>query len=296
MADPTPQEIDAVMDLFDRMGIMGLFQAAEAYLTKGYRDPESIMRMISNDPNYQEEYYKRFPGVEMIRKENVDRARAGLPPIPELTAAEYVAEEIAYGEALRNLPGVKPTRENVANWIVNEVSPSEIDERVETARAYINYSVNPRVRAELRDIYGLTDAEMVQYVLSDDNDKEALANEFNKRVRQANVGAAAAQEGIGISRSLALDVANSSDNTATFGQTQRIFKNIAEQATDYNTLGAISGVETSTDDLVADAFGTAGSSAAAKKKKRLASQERARFSKSSGLSRGSLSRGGLGSQ
>lgn len=209
---------------------------------------------------------------------------------------EYVAMERGYEATLQDLPGNWATRENITKWISSGLSVAMVDERISVAQDYINYDVNPEVRRELRDIYGLTDQEMVAYVLSDQANKDRLANEWDKRVRQANVGAAARSFGIGIDDNLRDSIASSSDSTYTYGQTAAAFSNIADQAESYRRLGAISGYRTSTDDLVADEFNLAGGAEARKMKRRLASQERGRFSGSSSIGRGSLARGGLGSQ
>lgn len=277
-------------------GLTELWEGVLGYLKQGYTNPEVILMMVSEDPKYQQAYYKRFPGVEMIRNENKQRLARGLPPIAEPTAATYVALEEAYRTALKDMPGTWDTPANVAKWIAGDVSPAEITERITVAKNYINYDVNPEVRRELREIYGVTDAEMLNYVLSDDTDKDKLALEWDQRLKQANVGGAARAQGVRISASLRDQIAGSSDSAYTFGQAAGVFANVAEQADDYMRLGDMAGLRLSADDLVVEGFNLSGSANVTNIKKKLASQERARFSGTSGLSARSLTAGGLGSQ
>ena len=70
---------------------------------------------------------------------------------------------------------------------------------------------------------------------------------------------------------------------------------VADEAGTYADLGKMSGIETSDSELIADQFGLSGGATAAKKKKKLASQERARFSGTSGVGSQSLNARPLGS-
>lgn len=303
MADPTPEEIGAIQAFLAQYGMSDLFAVWESYLARGYRDGDTIAIMVSNDTTptasgetYQELYFKRFPGVKAVRDANIERQKQGLPPIPELSPAQYVEAEGMYREALMDVDPRYATPARIAEFMGNGLSPERVQDRVNVARRYIDSDMNPEVKKELRDMYGLSDQDMLNYVLGTDKDRDELQSEFNVRIRQANVGAAARTQGITISDSLRDQVASTADAAAAFGQSNLQFANVAAQAESYRKLGAISGYRTSTDDLVADEFNLAGGAEARKMKRRLASQERGRFSGTSGIGRGSLARGGLGSQ
>lgn len=293
---PTKQEIDEAEAIIRSYGLESLWAGVSDFLTRGYKDVSQILFLVSNDPNYQQAFYARFPGIKKIREENQKRAASGQPTIYELSPAEYVADEQAYADATRGLGSNLTTRENIAEWIAGEVSPTEVKERIEIARDYIEYNVNPAVRAELRDIYGLTDSEMVDYVLGDPRRREQLTSEFEQRQRQANTRAAARTQGLNVSRGLLDEVAAGSDQVGSFGNASAIFSNVADQADAYSRLGAISGIATSTDDLVREQFNLEGGTNTTKTKRKLASQERARFNRTSAIGSTSLSTRGLGTQ
>ena len=293
---PTKQEIDEAEAIIRSYGLESLWAGVNDFLARGYKDVSQILFLVSNDPNYQQAFYARFPGIKKIREENQKRAAAGQPTIYELSPAEYVADEQAYAEATRGLGSNLTTRENIGEWIAGEVSPTEVKERIDIARDYIEYNVNPAVRAELRDIYGLNDSEMVDYVLGDPRRREQLTSEFEQRQRQANTRAAARTQGLTVSRGLLDEVAAGSDQVGSYGNASAIFANVAEQSDAYSRLGAISGIATSTDDLVREQFNLEGGTNTTKTKRKLASQERARFNRTSAIGSTSLSTRGLGTQ
>lgn len=303
MADPTPQEIAAVQQLLAQYRMTELFAAWESYMVRGYTNSETIAMAVSNDttplPNgktYQQIYYERFPGVKRVREVNEQRIKQGLAPIPELLPAQYVIAEASYREALMDVDPRYANPDRIAEFMANNLSPDRVTSRVKIARDYISSDMNPEVKKELRQMYGLSDQDMLNYVLGTEKDRDKLQDEFNIRESRANVGAAATTQGLTISESTRDQVASTADAAGGFGQTNLQFANVAAQAESYRKLGAISGVKTSTDDLVADEFNLSGGNEARKMKRRLASQERARFDGSSGIGRGSLKRGGLGSK
>ena len=298
--EPTPAELQAAKRWLESVGLGSLYEAWDKYVRAGYTDMDQIMQMISTDAVYQERFNARFPAVAIIRKENEERVKQGLPLKYEPTAQDYVNLEVEYRNQLRKLGPVgeaMANKNNFTKWIVGEVNGDEIGQRLAIAEEYLYSDMNKEVRRQLRDIYGLSDAEMIQYVTSDTKTQNELITQFQQNMRRANVNAAAAQFGLGVSAPLLAEIAGSPGSQASsFEGAKMQFANVAEQADAWRKLGEISGDRITTDELAADAFSTSGAVDAAAKKKRLASQERARFSKSSGLSRGSLSSGGLGSQ
>jgi hypothetical protein len=295
---PTVQEIEAIKNVIASYGLMDLWKGVQKYIDKGYNDAADIMYMVSIDPQYEEVFFKRFPAIKQIRAENVKRSAAGQPIVPEVTAAEYISNEYAYSQAVTGLPNGDEylSKDNITKWISGDVSPTEVKNRIDVAWQYIEYNSNPQVRDELRRIYGLSDADMVNYVLSSPDRQEKLLAQFQERTRQANVGAAAKAQGIGMSDSLRNEVAAGSDQAYSYGNASAVFSNIAAEGDSWRRLGDIDGTNISDEDLTREAFSLAGGSDTTKTKRKLASRERARFGGSSGLSARSLSSGGLGSQ
>lgn len=290
------QALAQVKTFFDSNGMSELWGGVESLVRKGYNDADTISGILSRDPSYQAAYYRRFPGVEQIRAENQRRVADGKPPVPEPSPGTYVALEQGYARALAGLPGDQfGTTADIGHWIASSTSPDEIGFRVTQAKNYINYQANASVKTQLRSIYGLTDTEMVAYVLDPSRSRDFIETEYAKRVRQASVGGAAADAGVNLSEDLRNTIAGGDAYGGSYSNALTGFQSVAQQADAYSKLGQMSGINTTTEELVNEQFGTQGAADVANKKRNLASQERARFGGSSGLSQNSLNSRALGS-
>jgi hypothetical protein len=290
------QALATVKNFFSANGMDELWGGVEALVRQGYNDSDTITGILSRDSAYQAAYYRRFPGVQQIRDQNRQRLADGKPPIPEPSPGTYVALEKAYTQALTGLPtGQFGTSSDIGQWIANQISPDEIGARVTQAKNYINYQANASVKEELRSIYGLTDTEMVSYVLDESRTRDYIENQYAKRMRQASVGGAARDAGVNVSSDLRDTIAGGDAYGGSYSNALTGFQNVAQQADAYSKLGRMSGINTTTDELVSEQFGTQGAADVANKKKNLASQERARFSGSSGIAQNSLNSRALGS-
>lgn len=290
------QALAQAKTFFDANGMGELWGGVESLVRQGYNDSDTISGILSRDPGYQAAYYRRFPGVERIRAENQRRIADGKPPVPEPSPGTYIALEQGYTRALSGLPGgMFGSSDDIGTWIANQISPDEVGSRVTQAKNYINYQANSSVKNQLRSIYGLTDTEMVAYVLDESRTKDFIETEYAKRLRQASVGGAAADAGVNLSEDLRNTIAGGDAYGGSYSNALAGFQNVAQQADAYSKLGQMSGISTTTEELVNEQFGTQGAADVANKKKSLASQERARFSGSSGLSQNSLNSRALGS-
>ena len=287
-AEARRRSIEGVKQFFNQYGMDSLWSGAFGLLTQGYTDPTQIALMLSNDSNYQQAYFNRFPAVKEIRAQNAQRAAQGLPPRPEPSPAAYVELESGYRKAVAGLPGTWGSVNDISEWIIKEVSPTEVAERVTTATNYIYYDANSYIKDELRSIYGLSNQEMVAYVLDADRAQEEIEQTYQKRMAQATVGGAADSLSVSLDDTQRNEIAGSDLYGRSFGNAASGFKAIAEIDDAYDRLGRLSGVKTTTGELISDQFGTSGAAEASDKKKRLASQERAKFSGQSALSRTSL--------
>ena len=281
---------------FDTYGMSSLWSGVESLVRQGYNDADTISGILSRDSNYQAAYFARFPAVQRVRELNKTRLQQGLTLVAEQSPASYVALEEGYRQALVGLPtGLWGNANDVADWIVKDVSPVEVASRVTTAKNYINYSANSSIKVQLRQIYGMSDQEMAAYVLDEDRALGFIESEYQSRMRKATVGAAAVDSGLSISDATRDQVAGNDTYGSSYGNVSAGFNAVADIADTYSQLGRMSGVETSTDELISDQFGVGAASEAAKKKRTLASQERARFTGSSGISAQSLNAKPLGS-
>lgn len=237
-----------------------------------------------------EVYRQRFPALaEINRKYNLG-----------WDEGKYITQEAAYIEALADLGGAGERykdRSQYANWMLNDVSPAELTRRIDDATTYIYLDAPASVKNALRTQYGLTDDEMVSYMLDPQAMGKELELKFAQNVRRATVRGAAADAGVG---GLSDDVVNEITQSRygqDYGTAAATFSNIAAEGESWNKLADMSGEQRlSVDELAADEFGTARGAQTAKQKKKLASQERARFATSSAIGANSLRVSGLGSQ
>lgn len=267
-------------------GMTTLLSAVEKYVRMGYSG-DAVYVMVKNDPQYRDAYNKRFAA-------NAARAKAGLP---ELSPATYVEMEQGYRSAMMaaGFPsGLFDTTDDFTNLIARDVSVAEVERRIGGALDYINFSGNAAVKQQLRDIYGMSDAQMAAYVLDPTRTLDYLSREMSKNLNRASVGGAAQNSGVGVSSALRDQVAEmygAYDSNQTYLDASGKFTDVAAQAPLYQRLAAYSGEVGTTDELVQEQFSLSGASEVTNKKKTLASQERARFSGMSGLGGTSLSAG-----
>lgn len=267
-------------------GMTELLAAVEKYVRMGYSG-DAVYVMVKNDPQYQAAYNTRFAA-------NAERAKAGLP---ELSPATYVEMEQGYRSVMMaaGFPaGLFDQASDFTSLIARDVSVEEVGRRVGSALDYINYSGNANVRQQLRDLYGLSDAQMAAYVLDPTRTLDFLEREMGNNLRRASVGGAAQTVGVGLSGNLRDQIAEvygGASGDQVFADTTARFTDVATQAPLYQRLAAYSGEVGTTDELVQEEFSLSGASEVTNKKKTLASQERARFSGMSGLGSTSLSAG-----
>ena len=261
---------DWVRPFFDSLGEPELGAAVVNVIETSRSGAETIIK-IRELP----EYAKRLPG-------NVARQKAGLPPLSE---QEYIAQESAYRSYLKyyDLPkGFYDEASDFANWIANDVSPEEIKERASMAST-LAINADPNLKQALKQYYGITDGDIAAYFL----DSKRTVDVLERQVRASQIGAEAIRSGLD-------DVGGKkfmeklADSGIDAGAARGAFQETAASKPTANLLAGIDDVNLSTKDMVKANLDL--SPEAAKKVKKLASQERARFS---GQSAGTQS---LGSQ
>lgn len=271
---------------FERAGMAEFLAGMEKWVRAGY-EGDSVMVMLANDPDYKAAWDKRFAG-NLIRREK---------GLSELLPADYVEMEQGY-KSLMLKWGAPATlfdsNDDFAELIGKDVSVTEANDRLAEASGYVNYQGNENVRGQLRDIYGMEDNEMFAYVLDSDRTLDYLQSESRRNLNRANVGGAAATQGVSISQQFRDEIAKMYESASAanaFSDANSKFGQVAAEAPLYTRLGALSSEVATSDELVRDQFAMAGGENVGNKKKALASQERSRFSGQSGLGSTSLSAG-----
>jgi hypothetical protein len=169
--------IDVLTERFQRYGLGSLVNkikelaidgATEATITLGLQETE--------------EYKTRF-------KANQARIAKGLAV---LNPGEYLNVEDGYRQVLRAY-GLKQfdTDDYVSQFIANDVSAAELSNRVVTAVQRVQ-NADPAISQQLRDFYGIGQADLVAYVL----DPNQQFQKIERQVAASEIGVAAARQGL----------------------------------------------------------------------------------------------------
>ena len=219
------------------------------------------------------EYQARFKANAVRLKNN----------LAVLTPAEYLTTEDTYRQVLRSY-GLKQfdTDEYVSQFLANDVSPTELTQRVQTAVQRVQ-NADPAVSKTLRDYYGIGQADLVAYVL----DPATQFEKVKRQVAAAEVGTAARiqglETGVGVAEQLAAQ-------GVTQAEAQKGYATIADILPTAEKLSAIYGTTLEGYDQSSaeqEVFNSLASAQRARQK--LTAREIAQFSGASGASRASLS-------
>lgn len=259
----------AVSALFKTYGLESLAGKIFDYVKNGYSG-DTISILLQDTP----EYKARFAGNEL-------RKKAGLPV---LSPAEYLSTESSYRQIMQQagLPGGfydKP--DDFSAWIGKDVSPSEIQSRVDLATQATTLA-NPAYRKALNQM-GISDSELTAYFL---DQKRALPL-LQKSAATAAVGAEALKQGLTFDTTYAEQLATSG---ITADQAQQGYSQVANELETMRALGNIYGTGWTQRESEESIF--EGKAGATQKKGRLMSAERGAFGGASGGSRGGLSQAG----
>lgn len=268
LTGPNRDAAVALTTLFASFGLASLAPRIIEFIKNGY-SADTISIMLTQTP----EYKQRF-------KANDVRRANGLPV---LSAAEYVATEVAYRQTLQKwgLPkGFYDSNEDAATFIGNGMSPVELDERAQAASDFMNQA-DAADMAFYRKYY--TSGDLVAFAL----DPKRAAPLVGKAFQASQIGGAAQHQGIGIDQTQAERLANIG---VTDDQARAGFGQIAQVQGTVNKLGQIYGGGLTQGDLIGATFED--DAEATKKLKKLASKERAAFGGSSGIGTNSLASNG----
>jgi hypothetical protein len=265
----TKSAYDLLYQQFNDLGIGALVPELRNFIEEGISPSEFTLRLRQTDA-----YKKRFAA-------NAQRIAKGLRALSE---AEYIGLEDQYQNVMRQygLPenyyarGEMGRQEGFEKFISGDVSATELEDRISTAQRRV-LNANPEVAASLKQFYpDITNADILAYTL---DPKNAIEN-IKRKVTAAEIGGAAMQAGLqtGMTRAEELAAAG-----ITKQQAQQGFQTVAEVAPRGGQLAEIYKQNPYTQTTAeAEVFGLAGSTEAARQRKRLTSLETAAFSGSAG--------------
>jgi hypothetical protein len=260
---------DLLFTQFQQYGMGALVEPLKQFIQQGLSSSEFTLRLRDTDA-----YKKRFAA-------NASRIAKGLSALNE---AEYIGLEDQYQNIMREygLPasyyarGEMGRQEGFEKFLANDVSAAELEDRVMTAQSRV-INANPEVLASLKQFYpGITDGDILAYTL----DPDKALTDIKRKVTAAEIGGAAMQAGLktGMTRAEELAAAG-----VTKKEAQEGFQTVAEVAPRGGQLAEIYKQSPYTQTTAeAEVFGLAGSTEAAKQRKKLTSLETAAFGGSAG--------------
>jgi len=260
---------DLLFQQFNQYGLGALVEPLKGLITSGASPAEFTIKLRESDA-----YKKRFAA-------NQARIQKGLTAISE---AEYLGLEDQYQNIMRNygLPesyyarGEMGAQEGFNKFIGNDVSAAELEDRIMTAQNRV-INANPEVLASLKAFYpDINNADILAYTLDPTKGLDAI----KRKVTAAEIGGSAMQAGLGITGTRAEELGAAG---VTKQQAQQGFQTVAEVAPRGGQLAEIYKQSPYTQTTAeAEVFGLAGSTEAAKQRKKLTSLETAAFSGSAG--------------
>lgn len=271
MADLTQSQNDsyqALVSLFDGYGISSLAPAILKLVQSGASE-DTIVLQLKQTPEYQ----NRFSA-------NKKRIASGLP---ELSPQEYLATERSYRQLMASAglpPGFYDTNSDFTSFLENDLSPTELQDRVNTASEA--YYQSPETMKMWRDSGG-TDGEFVAMAL----DQTRAAPLVRQRIKSLEAQAIGQSNGVNIGQSSADQIGATG---ASLNDIRSGVNFVATEAANAAKLGQLNGTDITTGDLVAETF--LNDATAAKKRKDAVAAETSRFGGSSAVGQTTLSTSG----
>lgn len=258
---------DILYNEFDAMGLGSLVKPLEKLIIQDVGAQQFAIELRASD-----EYKARFSA-------NDERVKKGLRV---LTPREYLTVEDAYRQTLRTY-GLKQfdNDQYVRQFIANDVSAAELSDRVATAVQRVQ-NADPAISRTLRDYYGITNNDLVAYVL----DPNQQLQKIQRQVAAAEIGTAARKQGLEAGVAVSEQLAAQG---ITEAQAQKGYATIADILPTAEKLSQIYGTTLEGYDQAQaeqEVFNTLAS--AQRRRQRLVSREVAEFSGQAGVGRGSL--------
>jgi len=268
---------DLLYAQFSAYGLGSLVEPLRGLIQSGSSPAEFTLKLRESEP-----YKKRFSA-------NAQRISKGLKAIGE---AEYLGLEDQYQNILRNagLPesywkrGDLGVQEGFTNFIANDVSAVELEDRVNTAQQRVLYA-NPEVSIALKTFYpDISNGDLLAYAL----DPTKGLDQIKRRITAAEIGSSAVQMGLATNVTDAEYLARYGVNKAT---AQQGYGTIAGGLQRGSQLASIYGENPYTQTTAEqEVFNVPGAAEARKQRQKITGLEKATFSGQTGLSQGALAR------
>ena len=269
---------DLLYAQFASYGLGSLVEPLRGLIQSGASPAEFSIKLRESEP-----YKKRFSA-------NQQRISKGLKAISE---AEYLGLEDQYQNILRNagLPesywkkGDLGAQEGFTNFIANDVSAVELEDRVSTAQQRLIYA-NPEVSIALKNFYpDISNGDLLAYAL----DPTKGLDQIKRRITAAEIGSSAVQLGLTTNVTDAEYLARYGVNKAQAQQGYRTAAEILPTASKLGDIYSKQGLGAYTQQTAEqEIFNVPGAAEAAAKRRKLSELEQASFSGRAGM--GALAR------
>lgn len=257
----------ALETLFTTYGLGSLVQNIFNFIQQGYSQ-DTITLLLQQTP----EYKQRFAGNDIRQKNGLSI----------LSPAEYLSLESSYYQVVKaaGLPSnFYDNHADWVNWIGNDVSPSEVQSRVQMAQVATEQAPQDLVQALGQ--MGIPKSSLVAYFLDDTKALPVLQTQFNA----AQIGAAALRNNLVMDPGMATQMANMG---ISVDQANSAYQQIGETLPTLEELGRVYNhnytQQTAEQNLLL------GSGQAAFQTQQLESQEKAAFSGNAGAAQQGLAR------
>ena len=220
----------------------------------------------------QQAYKSRFPAMEALAKSG-----------QAITEAAYVNYEQTVGNLLQQygIPrGMYDTPDQIATMLTHNVSPSEVNQRLQIATTAA-YNAPPEVKAALAQQFGVSGGDLTAYFLNPDKALPLI----QQKVATAEVAGAAERQQVAVDQATAERLASQG---ITYDQASQGFGQVAG----LQTLKGVGGEAPTEADLIGAAFGD---QAAAAKVGRVQAGRAAAFQAGGGAQAATSGVSGLGS-
>ena len=262
--------------------ITAAFNWAKPKIDAGVSDaliPDMLLRSDAAKEPAMKPFYDRFSSMIAAN----ERARAANKEIPYDTISNYVQAEKDYAKAVNGRTGFGEfaTTDNIKKFIDNDLSVQEVTDRIDNA-FYAVRNADETLKNEIKKMFpSATDADLARTLVTGNVDALTGA----QKIGEAGINAAATTIGYG---GIASNVSDLQKQGVTRATALKGFQQVARERGGIQQASSMFGGTGPTQaELEAEALGTGGESAAAK---RLRSQARAQFGGSSGITTGSLGR------
>jgi len=260
----------AITETLKAYGLETLAPSILGFIQQGYSS-DTIGVLLQNTDAYKQ----RFAANESRRQKN----------LPVLSPAEYLATEKSYRQVMSaaGLPvGFYDTPSDFQKYLENDVSPVEVQDRVQSAADMVS-KLDPATKSAFEVWYSTGD--IVAYAL----DRERSTAILDRQFRASQIAGAGTAQGVNLSKLFAERIAQTGVDVEQARQGLGVVSALTREGDKLSEIygGTYTQEDAATEVFLADAAST-------KKRRGLASQERAAFAGASGTASTSLSKRGGG--